>query len=120
VRSRWDPFSCRANVTHLLSDCLRELGRLIQRDHDPTCVAILYMFVAMENPSVTITVVTDSQQKPWKNRSKIAKNQDFFKKNSWCGVMTTSPRPEDLVICMFALLLGNHDHTHNHRTMGVM
>ncbi len=55
----------------------------------------------MENPSVTITVVTDSPQKPWKNRPKIAKNHDFrqkkIKKNSWGGVMTKTPDPEDHV-----------------------
>ncbi len=35
------------------------------------------------------------------------------KKISWCGVLTTSPDPEDLVICMFSGLMVNHDHTHN-------
>jgi hypothetical protein len=33
----------------------------------------------MENPSVVITVVTDSPQKPWKNRLKIAKKIMIFK-----------------------------------------
>jgi hypothetical protein len=45
------------------------------------------MFV-MENPSVTITVVADSPQKPWENRLNIATNHDFlFKKKKllvWC------------------------------------
>ena len=36
----------------------------------------LYMFV-VENPSVIITVVTDSPQKPWKNRLKITKHHGF-------------------------------------------
>jgi hypothetical protein len=35
------------------------------------------------------------------------------KKISWCGVLTTLPDPEDLVICMFSGLMVNHDHTHN-------
>ena len=39
VRSRWGPSACRANVPPTFVDCLRELGRLIQQDHGPTCVA---------------------------------------------------------------------------------
>jgi hypothetical protein len=31
-----------------LCDCLRELGRLIQQDEDPTCVAVAQKFQAAE------------------------------------------------------------------------
>ena len=67
-----------------LEDCGAKLvGPIRMSNERPTTVRRSFV---MENPSVTITVVTDSSPKPWKNRLKIAKN-DFpsQKKNSSSG-----------------------------------
>ncbi len=46
ARSWWGP--CMSTKFPTLRDCLRELGRLIQQDHGPTCVAAAQKLQAAE------------------------------------------------------------------------
>ena len=47
VRSRWDP-SSKSSERPTNVDCFRELGRVIQRDHGPTCIAAAQELQAAE------------------------------------------------------------------------
>jgi hypothetical protein len=49
VRSWWGPSTSLSNVPRLVTvDRLRELGRVIQRDHGATCIASAQEFQADE------------------------------------------------------------------------